>query len=304
MSFHLLYSKGLLNGMSHLMLKLAVLFTFIVFSLKGKAEEIIRVPTFTTDHPIVEYLYLQLELAVQATNEDYGNAQLVRLRIPVEEERQLRNLNQNITDVAWATCSVQRSTDYKAVLVPMIAGLFGSRVNLIRENDTRFTNIEQVEDLTRLVAVQSPKWHDYDILVSNGFTVLSSDRFSAYRAVEKGLADYYPRGVAEVLGEMAIAETKGLVIAPGHSLRYPLLFVLYVNKHNHKLAERLTEGFRRNLENGEFIGLLEQQDWYLSAKSLLQNRKVFHLENAGSLGACKEAEQLYQELLQAPYNTN
>lgn len=286
------------------MLKLAVFFTCIISSLKGNTEEIIRVPTFTTAHPIIEYLYLQLELAVQATNEDYGNAQLVRLKIPVEEERQLRNLNQNITDVAWATCSVQRSTDYKAVLVPMMAGLFGSRVNLIRENDQRFAHIEQVEDLTRLVAVQSPKWHDHDILLKNGFTVLSSDRFSAYRAVEKGLADYYPRGVAEVLGEMKIAESKGLVIAPGHALHYPLLFILYVNKHNHKLAKRLTEGFRRSLDSGEFVGLLEQQEWYLSARLMLQNRKVFHLENAGSLGVCKEAEQRYKELLQAPYNTN
>ncbi|GGF79334.1 hypothetical protein [Alteromonas lipolytica] len=278
-----------------------VAFTSLVYSLTVRAAEVIRIPTFTTEHPIVNYLALQLEQAVRVTNDDFGAAEIVRLKIPVEEERQLRNLNQGITDVAWATCSVQRNSDYRMVPVPMIAGLFGFRVNLIRETDHRFNQINTLNDLTSLIAVQSPKWHDYDILVKNGFTVLSSDRFSAYRAVEKGLADFYPRGIAEVIGEMEIANTKGLVIAPGHALRYPLIFLLYVEKHNQKLANRLTLGFQRNIENGEFLALLEQQDWYTTAVSLLPGRKVFELTNHGSLGGCKEAEETYKDLLQAPY---
>ena len=264
----------------------------------------IRIPTFTTDHPIIEYLHLQLQQAIKATEQDYGKAEVIRLKIPVEEERQLRNLNQSITDIAWATCSLQRNEAYLPVLVPQVAGLFGLRVNLIREDDKRFAKIDTVDALKGLLAVQSAKWHDYDILVNNGFTVLSSDRFSAYRAVEKGLADYYPRGIAEVTGEMKTAQTKALIIAPDHALRYPLLYLLYVKKGNTTLANRLTTGFERTIQNGAFLALLESQQWYQQARIILLGRTIFDLQNSGSLGGCLQAEKQHQALLQAPYDKN
>lgn len=275
-----------------------------LYSVKSTAQEVIRLPTFTIDHPIINYLNLQLELAIKASEQDYGEAEVVHLRIPVEEERQLRNLNQSITDVAWATCSLKRNESYLPVLVPQIAGLFGVRVNVIRENDPRFSAINSVGALKRLVAVQSEKWHDHDILVNNGFTVLSSDRFSAYRAVERGLADYYPRGIAEVVGELKAANVDGLAIAPDHALRYPLLFLVYVRKGNSALAERLSTGFQRTVESGAFLKLMEEQQWYKEAKSILRGRTVFDLENIGSLGACLQAQEQHQQLLQAPYGNN
>ena len=275
-----------------------------IYSAKSNAKEVIRLPTFTTEHPIIEYLHLQLEQAIRATEQDYGETDVVRLKFPVEEERQLRNLNQSITDIAWATCSQQRNEAYQPVLVPQIAGLFGLRVSLIRADDTRFDNINSVEDLKRLVAVQSSKWHDYKILLNNGFTVLSSERFSAYRAVEKGLADYYPRGIAEASGEMKTAQTKGLVIAPDHALRYPLLFFVYVKKGNTALAQRLTTGFERNIQSGAFLALMESQQWYQQARSILRGRTFFDLENNGSQGWCLQAEKQHQALLQAPYGNN
>lgn len=275
-----------------------------LYSVKSTAQEVIRLPTFTIDHPIINYLNLQLELAIKASEQDFGEAELVHLRIPVEEERQLRNLNQSITDVAWATCSLKRNESYLPVLVPQVAGLFGVRVNVIRENDPRFSAINSVGALKGLVAVQSEKWHDHDILVNNGFTVLSSDRFSAYRALERGLADYYPRGIAEVIGELKAANVDGLAIAPDHALRYPLLFLVYVRKGNSALAERLSTGFQRTVESGAFLKLMEEQQWYKEAKSILRGRTVFDLENIGSLGACLQAQEQHQQLLQAPYGNN
>ena len=275
-----------------------------IYSVKSNAKEVIRIPTFTTDHPIIEYLHLQLQQAIKATEQDYGKAEVIRLKIPVEEERQLRNLNQSITDIAWATCSLQRNEAYLPVLVPQVAGLFGLRVNLIREDDKRFAKIDTVDALKGLLAVQSAKWHDYDTLVNNGFTVLSSDRFSAYRAVEKGLADYYPRGIAEVTGEMKTAQTKALIIAPDHALRYPLLYLLYVKKGNTTLANRLTTGFERTIQSGAFLAHLESQQWYQQARTILRGRTIFDLQNSGSLGGCLQAEKQHQALLQAPYDKN
>tara|TARA_Y100000780_G_scaffold26456_1_gene21745 strand:- start:795 stop:1664 length:870 start_codon:yes stop_codon:yes gene_type:complete len=275
-----------------------------VYPAVVRAMEIVRIPTFTVQDPIIEYLNNQLELALAITEEDFGQVRLVHLKIPMEEERQLRNLNQNITDIAWATCSLARNENYQPVLIPQIAGLFGIRVSVIREGDQRLLEINDIDTLKELIVVQSPKWQDYDILVNNGFTVLPSDRFSAYRAIQEGLADFYPRGIAEVTGEMQATNTEGLAIAPQHVLRYPLLYLVYVKKSNMALAERLTQGFQHNLESGVFQTLMQSQPWFKRAKTMLLGRTVIDLENEDSLGECLQVQDQHKSLLQAPYTTN
>ena len=286
------------------MLKVVLLLAILAFFFpkKGDATETVRIPSFTTEHPIIKYLEHQLELAMAITDNDFGKAELVRLKLPVAEERQLRNLNQGITDIAWASCTLQRNTKYQMVPVPMLAGLFSSRVNIVRANDKRFENIDSLEQLKSMIAVQSSKWPDYNVLVNNGLTVLSSDRFSAYRALEKGLADYYPRGVSEALGELEAANAKNLIVAPGHLLQYPVFFIIYVSKDNKQLAERLATGFQRTIANGQFLTLLETQDWYITAKALMKNRKSFKLVNNASSGACLQIEQTHEALLNAPFS--
>ena len=269
----------------------------IGFSASADASQILRAPTFTTTHAIIDYLYEQLQLAIEATQEDFGEMKVVRVKIPVEEERQLRNLNEDIADIAWATCTRERNQDYTPIAVPSTAGLFGIRLAVVRQDDNNITQVNSLPALQKFVAVQSSKWRDFMVLQRNGITVLASDRFSAYRAVERGLADFYPRGAAEITEEMAAANVPQLTIAPNFALRYPVFFILYVKKDNTALAERLTAGFERTLQSGEFKALLNDKPWFREAKQLVQHRVFIDLENHEANADCMKAGQYVPNLL-------
>ncbi|MCP3862490.1 MAG: amino acid ABC transporter substrate-binding protein [Aestuariibacter sp.] len=269
----------------------------LCFSCSVDASQILRAPTFATTHTIIDYLYEQLQLAIEATQEDFGEMKVVRVKIPVEEERQLRNLNEDIADIAWATCTRERNQDYTPIAVPSIAGLFGIRLAVVRQDDNNITQVNSLPKLQKFVAVQSSKWRDFMVMQRNGITVLASDRFSAYRAVERGLADFYPRGAAEITEEMAIANVPQLTIAPNFALRYPLFFILYVKKGNTALAKRLTAGFERTLQSGEFKALLNEKPWFQEAKQLVHNRVFIDLENYEANADCMKAGQYVPDLL-------
>ena len=269
----------------------------IGFSVSANAAQILRAPTFTTTHAIIDYLYEQLQLAIEATQEDFGEMKVVRVKIPVEEERQLRNLNEDIADIAWATCNRERNQDYTPITVPSVAGLFGIRLAVVRQDDNNITQVNSLPTLQKFVAVQSSKWRDFMVMQRNGITVLASDRFSAYRAVERGLADFYPRGAAEITEEMTIANVPQLTIAPNFALRYPVFFILYVKKGNTALAERLTAGFERTLQSGEFKALLNDKPWFREATQLVQNRVFIDLENHEANADCMKAGQYVPDLL-------
>lgn len=251
------------------------------------SEQYLLLPRWYSDeHPIYSYLQAQLALAMQATEAEYGKRQAIIVRVPAEEERQLRNLNSGVTDIVWATCTQTRNRHYRAVAVPQIQGLFGLRVNVIRKGDKRLSKVNTLHDLATLIGVQSSKWIDFDIMQDNGLTVLASDRTSAYRAVSAGIADYYPRGVAEVIGEMQQINAEELTIAPGMGLKYPMFFIIYVQQKNEALAQRLEKGFKITLGNGSFVALLNQQTWYSDAVSVMKNRKFIALENRYSADSC------------------
>lgn len=263
----------------------------------ANAAQILRAPTFTTSHAIIDYFYEQLDLAIEATQEDFGELKVVRVAIPVEEERQLRNLNEDIADIAWATCSRERNELYTPVAVPFSAGLFGIRLAVVREDDQIMSRVNSLSALQTRVAVQSSKWHDYMVLQQNGLTVLASDRFSAYRAVERGLADFYPRGVAEITEEMAKANVPQLTIAPNFALRYPVFFIVYVKKDNALLAKRLTTGFMRTINSGQYKVLLHEKAWFQEAMQLLQHRQFVDLENHQVDDKCMQAGKYIPDLL-------
>ncbi len=276
---------------------LAVLCCAVCLCGNANAAQILRAPTFTTTHAIIDYFYEQLQLAIEATQEDFGEMKVVRVKIPVEEERQLRNLNDNIADIAWATCTRERNEQYTPVAVPFTAGLFGIRLAVVREEDSNITQVDSLESLQSFVAVQSSKWHDYLVLQQNGITVLASDRFSAYRAIERGLADFYPRGAVEITEEMEQANVPKLSIAPGFALRYPMFFIIYVKKGNDALAERLNTGFARTLESGKYKALLSEKAWFVEAQQLVQNRQFIDLDNFQANAACLKAGEYVPAIL-------
>ncbi|MDC8832214.1 hypothetical protein [Alteromonas gilva] len=282
----------------------AVLFALLSYMLisshaRATGEELL-IPSLTAGHPVNSFLQQQLNDVLSATEDDYPSVRTIPVKIDVAEERHLRNLNLGITDVVWALCSEERNREYTPIAVPLMAGLFGYRLNVVRNNDPRFDALSTLEPLQNMIAAQAGRWLDAGILRHNGITVLDTGRYAGYRAIHRSLADFYPRSVTEIEYEIAGVGLDSVQIAPLHALHYPMVYVLYVSKTNHQLAKRLRSGFQRIIDSGRYTELLQQQPWYQSSRQLMAGRALIRLTNPNNMGECATALRDYSQILYTP----
>lgn len=198
-----------------------------------------------------------LNAALEATAADYGRWQLQ----PVAgsgQARSFRLLAQGELDLAWGMTSEAREDEALPVPVPLMAGLLGYRVLLIRPADQPiFTRIRRLSDLAGFSAVQGHDWPDVTILGHAGLKVASeTDYPTMFRLVAQGLADYFPRGVLEAWAEQQSALGRDLAVEQRLLLMYPVADYFFVARDNPALAQRLELGLRRLIASGRFDDLL------------------------------------------------
>lgn len=93
-------------------LVLIVVVVFGIYFVKSNVKEVIRILIFIIEYLIIEYLYLQLKQVIRVIELDYGEIEVVRFKILVEEKCQLCNFNQSIMDIVWVICLLQCNEDY------------------------------------------------------------------------------------------------------------------------------------------------------------------------------------------------
>ena len=92
-------------------------------------QENVRIPRpapGTTD--IYNYIVELLTRALAVTEREYGSLKVVANPETTPQQRQLMNLSNGNTDIAWSITSAERESRYTPVRVPLIGGLFGYRV--------------------------------------------------------------------------------------------------------------------------------------------------------------------------------
>lgn len=224
-----------------------------------------------------------LQLAIDKSVSKYGPAQLVTIELPMPQQRQFKSLDDHIIDVMWTMTSNKLEKEALPVRIPLLKGLLGYRVLVIRKNqETQFSAITQLEQLKNLTAVQGFGWADVDILRSNGLKVEESSWYdSIYKSLNAGYYDYFPRSILEAQSELANYSFDNLKIAPQHLLIYPTAIYFFVSKQNSQLAERLHYGLTQAIVDGSFEQLFRRFPQHISALQELakQNRVVLQLSN-------------------------
>lgn len=203
------------------------------------------------------YVLQLLSEALTASEPDFGPWQLQ----PVAgsgQARSFRLLAQGELDLAWGMTSIEREAEALPVRIPLMAGLLGYRVLLIRPADQPiFVRVRQLSDLASFSAVQGHDWPDTTILANAGLKVATETDYSTmFRVVEQGLADYFPRGVLEAWAEQQTALGAALVVDRHLALVYPAADYFFVARDNPLLAQRLELGLRRLIASGRFDELL------------------------------------------------
>lgn len=271
------------------LLLLSLFFSFTVFASTDttnttstqEIQSIKIIPSSKLDFRSHEYYSSLLKLALDKTANEYAEAKLVETEGKMMQDRAFNGLNSKSTiDVFWSVTSASREAQSIPIRVPLLEGIMGYRVSLIRKLDThKFVN---ATELRKLIAGQGHDWPDLEILSANGYLVWgASDYDSLIDLLRKKRIDYFPRAINEVVTEYNYHQDPNLVIESQWLLHYPSFMFFFVSQNNPELAKRIERGLKLAKADGSFNDLFEQYIdlAILNATLDLSNRAVLTLQN-------------------------
>ncbi len=259
---------------------LCVIFSMGVF---GVEEIRLRAPQSEADASHSYFVQL-LQLALDKTEEEYGPAEVIITDFNVSQGRALQELESGVhIDVDWAGTNKERENLLEPIRIPLIGGLLGYRIPVIRTDDIDlFEGVNTLEDLRQFNAVQGSHWPDSDILESVGLNIFRVPKFEVmYPMLINKRVDYFPRGVNEVYAEV---ETYGKDILTAYdkiiiAYKFPMYF--FTNKENKDLAERIELGLLRAIDDGSFIEFIKTHPSTQNIFPLekYKNSNIIHIDN-------------------------
>jgi len=230
----------------------------------------------------VEYFLGLLHLALQKTVESHGPYRVEVTGVLSSQARNIARLYRGEDlDVLWSMTSREREDVMQAIEFPLIKGLMGQRVFLIREGEQgRFDGKHDIDSLQRLRAGQGSHWPDTHVLRANQIPVITSTTYELlFPMLKAGRFDYFPRGLHEVSSELA--HHPELVLEQGLMLEYPAPMYFFVRPGNDRLAGRLLEGLQRAQKDGSFDRYFDSHPVTAQVFELVtrNQRRVIHLHN-------------------------
>ena len=274
------------------MLSIILLFTAFSSSSYAQNEFIAPLPSEKItiwQHTVNSPSGIIMDTLIQAldiTRPEYGNYDIVT-SMPMEQGRAVKSLSNKYKgklDIAHFPTSIEREKGAIAIQIPLIDGLLGYRVCLIKENQQyKFSNINNKQDLIDqgITIGQHQDWPDSKILRSNGLQVKTSHKYDLlFQQLKKQRFDCFLRGINEINDEYSQHAGARFAIENSLLIHYPYLMYFFVNESRPDLAQRLTLGLTRLQENGTLTRLLDHYYKDRLAKLHLHDRKIIYLDNS------------------------
>ncbi len=240
-------------------------------------------PASQTDQRNQYYIGL-LSLALEKTSLVDGEFKLLESKVVMPQGRALKELEKKASlDVVWSMSTIQREEDLLPIRIPLLKGLLGYRVFIIRNEDSdKFKNIENLEQLKSMAAGQGHDWPDTQILKANDLPVITSPSYSGLFDMLNNLRfDYFPRGIQEPWAEVASHIGMNIVVEKTLMLKYRAPIYFFVNRNDIKLADRLERGLRIAIKDGSFDKYFYSSpvNHSVFASGKMKGRKIFELKN-------------------------
>ncbi|MCW8833797.1 MAG: transporter substrate-binding domain-containing protein [Colwellia sp.] len=188
-----------------------------------------------------------------------------------------------LINLNWSVTTKEREKLLLPIRIPIYKGLIGWRVSFIRAGEQEnFSQVNNITDLQKFLAVQRFDWPDYKILLANDLNVEGNISFNKmYDAITLGLADYYPRSILEISREKnnPTFNTTGLSIERSLLIKYPSAYYFFVNAKDVALANSIEKGFKIAIEDGSFEDLFLRYYGENLKKLSLDKRRIIELNN-------------------------
>lgn len=237
-----------------------------------------------------------LVLALKKT-EDLFSHVAIEKSMPMEYRQAVEELmrDDSFIDVISAASSTENEEKFLTIGFPVLKGMLGHRVCLIRKNDQeRFNGLLTIHDfsLNNVRICQGRDWPDSAILQRNGMPLVTSTNYlTLFNELHNGRCDCFLRGAQEVLQEFKSRQTL-FDIESTLRIVYPEPGYFYVNKKSVELAARIELGLLRALDDGSyelmFRELMSDSLKYLD----LSNRHTIRLVNPISSDTTKALEKI------------
>ena len=230
------------------------------------------------------YYVDMLKLALDKTTEQYGSYKLSPLKYYMVQTRAIKELSRNQKlDVYWTMTSKERESKLMPIRVPLLKGLLGFRIFIIRKGDQeKFDKVKNLKDLETLTAGQGHDWPDTEILKNNGVNVIEvTDYHSIFTMLQKHRVDYFPRGLNEPWGEIEVHKDKDFTVEKKLMFYYPAPIYFFVNPENQQLAERIEKGLWIAINDGSFDKLFKDYPGRAEVfqKANIKERIIFKFNN-------------------------
>jgi len=230
------------------------LFPWPTWSAPGAGTQLVLVESRRSERDASHEFYVDLlQLVLDNSQSQWGKAEVVEVGGDFSQSRAFAALNHGQLHVFWAGTSKQRQENFRAIEVPLFAGLLGVRVPVIRRDRlAEFRRYQTISDWQDLLACQGAQWPDSDILEANGFRVTRIAKFDLmYSMLKQGRCDYFPRGLNEVSAELAASGQQDLMAFEEVLISYPFPMYFFVAKDNEQLYQRLNSTLETMAVNGE-----------------------------------------------------
>lgn len=230
-----------------------------------------------------EYFLEMLEIALEETVDEYGDYELIPAEQQLSELEALRALQweDDVIDVAFGMTESARERFVRPVRVPILKGLLGTRLMMVREDEVDILNdVSTIEDLRPFQIGQGEDWPDTRILNANGLDIYTSDGYGIlFEQLAEGEFDLFPRGINEIWEELDAFGDLGLTLADHVYLQYPTATYFFVAQQNRELADRIDEGLHRAIDNGRFDALFNEYYGDVVDRANLDEKNVIQIEN-------------------------
>lgn len=260
-----------------------IAFAILLSTMHGaRAESIpIRIQDLErTNDPIATYIVEILRLAIKKSGADYVIVK--SSEAPVPQARQIFDLSQNQgkLDVIWTMTSDEREKQIRAIKIPIDKGFFGWRIPFIHsDNPALLKNANSIAQLSKFRAGQGTQWPDTDILRHNGLPVVTGSDESLANMLRAKRFDYFPRPIIAIWNEQKNVEYRHFVIDKTFVLHYPTAFYFFVSPAQTKLAEDLSRGLERAIEDGSFDRTFNKYFADFIRDADIKHRHIFELKN-------------------------
>jgi hypothetical protein len=169
-----------------------------------------------------------------------------------------------------------------AVPIPIRKGVQGFRVFIIhQDNQDKMDRIKTLKDLKALHTGSGAHWSTKTAMEQAGFTVVTGGNYDGlFGMLNKGRFMTFGRGINEAYKELKEHPMYPNLKVDNNVLLYiPLVTYFYVSPKYPELAERITLGLQRLIEDGTFDRFFYKRHCRDLLKADLPNRKIFTINN-------------------------